>query len=182
LLNASSPTIVVRSAAPLARLAPIARKIFQDLAPDVPVKFSRFEDDMGAWLAERRFLLLLVMLFGTAALTLGAIGIYGVVAFSVVRRTQEIGIRVAMGARRSHVLGLVIGEGARIAAIGIVIGVGVSLAVTRLIASLLFGVSATDPVMYAGVAILLVTVSLIASYIPALRAMRTDPICALRCN
>src|ERR1700738_4191514 len=108
----------MRRAASTGEIVSAARRIFHDLAPDVPVKFSTFADEMGGWLADRRFLLLLVGLFAAAALGLAAVGIYGVVAFSVTRRTQEIGIRVALGARRGNILRLVLGEGARMAALG----------------------------------------------------------------
>jgi putative ABC transport system permease protein len=175
----SSPTVVVRSAAPAGEIVSAARGIFRDLAPEVPVKFSTFEAELGGWYADRRFLLLLVGLFAAAGLVLAAVGIYGVVAFSVTRRTQEIGIRMALGAQRRDVLRLVLGEGARMAALGVVIGVAASLVITHLISTLLFGVSATDPVTFAGVAILLTLVALAASYIPAHRAMRVDPITAL---
>jgi putative ABC transport system permease protein len=176
----SSPTILMRSVAPSGQIISAARGIFHDLAPDVPVKFSTFADEMGGWLADRRFLLLLVGLFASAALALAAVGIYGVVAFSVARRTQEIGIRMAIGAGRSDVLRLVLGEGARMAVFGVVIGMGASLAITRLMSTLLFGISPTDPLTFAGVAVLLSFVTLAASYVPANRAMRVDPMTALR--
>jgi putative ABC transport system permease protein len=176
----SSPTILMRTAAPPAEIVSVARGIFHDLAPDAPVKFSTFAQEMGGWLADRRFLLLLVGLFAAAALALAAVGIYGVVAFSVTRRTQEIGIRMSLGAQRGNVLRLILGEGARMAAFGVLIGIGVSLAITRVTATLLFGISATDPLTFVGVAALLSVVALLASYIPARRAMRVDPIVALR--
>jgi putative ABC transport system permease protein len=176
----SSPTIVMRSAAPAGEIVSAARGIFHDLAPDVPVKFSTFADEMGGWLADRRFLLLLVGSFAAAALALAAVGIYGVVAFSVTRRTQEIGIRMALGAQRSDVLRQVVGEGARLAALGVVIGIGASLAITRLMSTLLFGISATDPLTLVGVAVLSSVVALLASYIPARRATCVDPLEALR--
>ena len=176
----SSPTILLRSARPLGEIVSAARGIFHDLGPDAPVKFSTFADEMGGWLADRRFLLLLVGLFAAAALALAAVGIYGVVAFSVTRRTQEIGIRMALGAQRSDVLRLVVGEGARLAVLGVAIGIAASAIITRLLSSLLFGVSATDPITFAGVAVLLSLVALIASYIPARRGMRLDPNTALR--
>jgi putative ABC transport system permease protein len=176
----SSPTIIMRSDAPTGEIVASARDIFHELAPDVPVKFSTFADEMGGWLADRRFLLLLVGLFGVAALALAAVGIYGVVAFSVTRRTQEIGIRMALGAQRSDVLRLVVGEGARMAAVGVVIGIVASLVITRLMSTLLFGISATDPLTFAGAAVLLSVVALAASYIPAHRAMRVNPVTALR--
>jgi predicted permease len=176
----SSPTIVMRSAAPMAEIVPAARDVFRDLAPDIPVKFSTFADEMGGWLADRRFLLLVVGLFAAAALALAAVGLYGVVAFSVARRVQEIGIRMALGAQRGHIIRQIMGEGARLAAIGVAIGVAASVAVTRLLSSLLFGTSATDPITFAGVAVLLSLVALLASYIPARRAMNLDPTTALR--
>jgi putative ABC transport system permease protein len=180
-LNAnSSPTILMRSAAPPAEIVSAAHGIFHDLAPDAPVKFSTFAEEMGGWLADRRFLLLLVGLFAAAALALAAVGIYGVVAFSVTRRTQEIGIRMALGGQRGDVLRLVLGEGARMAALGVAIGIAASMAITRLMSTLLFGVSATDPLTFACVVALLSLVALLASYIPARRAMRVDPIIALR--
>jgi predicted permease len=176
----STPTILVRSAAPAGEIVTTARGIFHDLAPDVPVKFSTFANEMGGWLADRRFLLLLVGLFAAAALALAAIGIYGVVAFSVTRRTQEIGIRMALGAGRSDVMRMVVGEGARLALAGVAIGIAASLIITRLLSSLLFGISATDPITFLGVAALLSLVAMFASYIPARRAMRLDPNIALR--
>jgi len=176
----SSPTILVRSVAPVGAITAAARSIFHDLAPDVPVKFSTFENEMGGWLADRRFLLLLVGLFAAAALALAAVGIYGVVAFSVARRTQEIGVRIALGAQRGKILRLVLGEGARMAVLAVAIGIGASLAITRLMSALLFGTSATDPLTFIGVAVLLAGVTLLASYIPARRAMRVDPMVALR--
>lgn len=176
----SSPTILMRSAAPPAQIVSAARGVFHDLAPDAPVKFSTFGQEMGGWLADRRFLLLLVGLFAAAALALAAVGIYGVVSFSVARRTQEIGIRVSLGAQSGNVLRLILGEGARMAAFGVAIGIGASLVITRLMSALLFGVSATDPWTFAGVSLLLASVALLASYLPARRAMRVDPIIALR--
>jgi putative ABC transport system permease protein len=176
----SSPTILMRSAAPSAEIVSVARGIFHDLAPDAPVKFSTFAQEMGGWLADRRFLLILVGLFAAAALALAAVGIYGVVAFSVTLRIQEIGIRMSLGAQRGNVLRLILGEGARMAAFGVLIGIGVSLAITRVTSTLLFGISATDPLTFVGVGALLSVVALLASYIPARRAMRVDPIVALR--
>jgi predicted permease len=176
----TTPTILVRTTAPESEIISPARNIFHDLAPEVPVKFSTFSEQMGSWLAGRRFLLLLVGLFATAALALAAVGLYGVVAFFVTRRTQEIGIRMAVGAQKSDVLRLVLGEGVRLAGLGIAVGIVASLAITRLVASLLFGISTTDPLTFAGVAVVLFLVALAATYIPARRAMRVDPVTALR--
>jgi putative ABC transport system permease protein len=170
----------MRSAMPAAQIDFAARGIFRALAPDVPVKVSAFTDEMSGWLANRRFLLLIVGFFAAAALTLAAIGIYGVVAFSVARRTQEIGIRMALGGQCSHVLRLIVGEGARLAMLGVTIGIAASFALMRLVSSLLFGISAMDPITFVGVAVLLSLVALLASYLPARRAMRLDPNRALR--
>ena len=176
----SSPTIVLRGNGPSGQTVSAARGIFRALSPDVPVRISTFEIEMRGWLADRRSLLLLLGLFAAAALALAAVGIYGVVAFSVARRTQEIGIRMALGAQRGDVLRLVLGQGARLAAAGVAAGIAASFAVTRLLSSLLFGVRSTDPATFAGVAALLALVALLASYIPARRAMRLDPNAALR--
>ena len=170
----------MRAAVPAAQIVPAARAIFHDIDPEIPVKFSTFDAELGGWLADRRFILLLVVLFAVAALTLASIGLYGVVSFSVARRTQEIGIRVALGANRADVLRLVVGEGARLALGGVAVGITASFAITRGLSSLLFGVSATDPITFAAVAGMLTVVALLASYIPARRAMRLDPNNALR--
>jgi predicted lysophospholipase L1 biosynthesis ABC-type transport system permease subunit len=175
----STPTILMRTSASVGTTVDAARSVFHDLAPDAPVKFSTFEVEMSGWLADRRFLLLLVGSFAIAVV-LVVTGLYGVIAFFVTRRTQEIGIRMAIGAQRSDVLQLVLGEGLRLTVLWVVIGVITSLAATRLLSSLLFGISATDPFTFAGVAVLLSLVALAASYIPARRAMRVDPVTALR--
>jgi putative ABC transport system permease protein len=176
----TSPAIVLRTALPAGAIIPAARTAFRRLDPDIPVQFSTFAEALGGWLAEKRFLLLLAGVFAGAALLLAAVGIYGLVAHSVTRRTQEIGIRMALGAQRSDVLRLVLGEGARLAAVGVGVGLLLSFALTRLIASLLFGVSASDPFTFVLVAAILCSVALLASYIPARRAMRIDPVVALR--
>jgi putative ABC transport system permease protein len=130
--------------------------------------------------AAPRFQTILLTIFGALGLLLAIVGIYGVISYSVEQRTPEIGIRMALGAAPSKVMRLVLGQVLKIALIGIVIGVAASLALARLMATLLFGVSATDPATFAGVAILLIVVSVAASYIPARRATRVDPIAALR--
>ena len=176
----SAPAIVLRSKLLASAVVPTARAIFHELDPNIPVEFTTYTEALGGWMAEKRFLLLLAGAFAGAALALAAVGIYGIIAFSVTRRTQEIGIRVALGAQRSDVLRLVVGEGARLAAIGVVIGIALSFAVTQLMSSLLFDVKATDPLTFLVVAVLLSLVALLASYIPARRAMRLDPMIALR--
>ncbi len=123
---------------------------------------------------------ILLSSFATLALLLGAIGIYGVMSYAVTQRTHEIGVRIALGAQQRDVLRLVLGSGAKLALIGSAIGVGVSLALTRFLSSLLFGISPTDLLTFSGVAVLLMAVALVACYLPTRRAMRVDPMTALR--
>jgi predicted permease len=134
--------------------------------------------DQGLWAPEMGAALL--ALFGGLALVLAAVGVYGVLAYSVTQQTREIGIRMAMGAERSHVLLLVVGQGLKLAGAGLALGIVVALALTRQLSSLLFGVSAYDPLTYAGVVLILAIVALLACYIPAQRATRVDPLVALR--
>jgi predicted permease len=131
-------------------------------------------------LAARRFSMILLGIFAALALLLSSVGIYGVISYLVGQRTQEIGIRVALGARRWDVLRLVLSHSVQMAILGVLIGVAASLALTRLMDKMLYGVSATDPITFFAVAIILICVALAASYIPARRAMRVDPIIALR--
>src|SRR5580692_440738 len=131
-------------------------------------------------LASQRFSMAVFGIFAALALALASVGIYGVISYLVQQRTQEIGVRVALGAKRSDVLRLILGEGMRMAGAGVILGLGVSFGLTRLMASLLFGVSATDPLTFAAVALLLAGVALAACYLPARRAMRVDPMVALR--
>src|SRR5262249_24817875 len=130
--------------------------------------------------AEPRFNMLLVSGFAVLALLLAGIGIYGVIAYSVMQRTHEIGVRMALGAGRWDVLRLVVGEGVGLALVGVVLGLGAAIGLTRLMATLLFGVGATDTVTYGGVAAVLLTVAILASYLPSRRAMRVEPVTALR--
>ena len=134
--------------------------------------------DQGLWAPEMGAALLTV--FGGLAMVLAAVGVYGVLAYSVTQQTREIGIRMAMGAERRDVLGLVVGQGVKLTGAGLALGILVSFALTRQLSSLLFGVSAYDPLTYAGVTVILVSVALLACYIPARRATRVDPLVALR--
>ena len=122
----------------------------------------------------------LLSVFGASALLLATIGIYGVVAFAVAQRTHEIGIRIALGADRRDILKLIVGQGMILIAIGAGVGLALALTATQLLKSLLFGVSATDPLTFVSVVFVLAGVALLACYMPALRAMKVDPLVALR--
>jgi putative ABC transport system permease protein len=174
-------TFVVRTAADPASLISRIRTEVGAMDRDVPVADL---STLGSWVAEARaptrFLLALSGTFAGLALVLAAIGLYGVVSFSARQRTREIGVRVALGATDRDVRRLILGQGMIVAAIGIVLGLGASLALTRVVSSYLVGVSATDPVTFVGVPLVLLGVAALASYLPARRAMTIDPVRALR--
>jgi putative ABC transport system permease protein len=157
-----------------------ARGILQDLNPEIPASFRTFSQVYSVSLGSRRFNLILIGFFGITALLLATAGVFGVMAYSVSRRTREIGVRVALGARRRDVLMMILGQGLRTIITGIALGVTGSLALTRTVKSLLFGVTATDPLTFGSVILLLIGTALLACYIPARRGTRVDPMVALR--
>ncbi len=173
--------VVVRTKGSPTALLPAIRDAIEKLnSENVIFETKPLQGIVAESLADRRFSMVLLSIFAALALLLSSIGIYGVISYVVGQRTHEIGIRMALGAQRVDVLRLMLGEGMRMALIGVAIGVAVALGLTHLMATMLFGVSATDPVTFAGVAIVLIAVALAACYIPARRAMRVDPIVALR--
>jgi putative ABC transport system permease protein len=174
-------TILVRTSNDPLALVTTIRGELQQLDPDLPMAAVATMDQLlSDSLSRSRFTMLLLGIFSAVALVLAAVGIYGLIAYSVTQRTQELGIRIALGAQRRDVLRLVLGQGARLTLLGVTLGLLAALAISRLLASMLFGVSATDPLTFAGVVALLATVALLASFIPARRATRVDPIVALR--
>jgi putative ABC transport system permease protein len=173
-------TVTMLSDADTRLVTSAARGILQDLDPEVPARFRTFSQVYADSLGSRRFNVILVGFFGIVALLLATAGVFGVMAYSVSRRTREIGVRVALGAGSGEVLRMILSQGLRTIFIGVAIGIAGSLALTRTVASLLFGVTATDPLTFGGVTLLLVGVALLACIVPARRATKVDPMVALR--
>jgi putative ABC transport system permease protein len=174
-------SLVVRTHGDAAALSPVVREAIRSVDKDQPiVRVATMDSLLAATGAERRFALVLFEAFGLVALALAAIGIYGVLSGSVTERTREIGIRLALGAQRMDVVQLVLRQALRFAIVGAAAGLMGGLMISRLIAGLLYAVRPTDPATFAGVAFILIVVALLASYVPARRAMRVDPIVALR--
>jgi predicted permease len=173
--------LVVRATRPAASLAPDVRTVMKAFDPNLPAtEFTTLEQIVDHAVAPRKLITHLLTAFSSLALGLAAIGLYGVIAYSVSQRTREIGIRMAVGAQRGDVLRLIVGEGLKTAVLGVLLGLIVARFATRVLESLLFGVTATDPFIFATNAAILVAVALLASVIPARRAARVDPMVALR--
>jgi predicted permease len=173
-------TLTMLSDADMRSVTSAARGVLQDLNPEIPARFRMFSEVYSASLGARRFNVVLIGFFGITALLLATAGVFGVMAYSVSRRTREIGVRIALGARPGDALTMVLGQGLRTISIGVAIGIAGSLALTRTVESLLFGVTPTDPLTFGSVTLLLVGAALLACYIPARRATRVDPMVALR--
>jgi putative ABC transport system permease protein len=162
-------------------LAATVRKTVWEIDKDQPVSnISTMENVLSESVARQRFSMLLLGIFAGLALILAAVGIYGVMSYSIAQRTHEIGIRMALGAQKSDVLKLAVGQGLKLVLIGVAIGLVAAFILTRVMASLLFGVSATDPTTFITISLVLISVALLASYIPARRATKVDPMIALR--
>jgi predicted permease len=172
--------LVIRTAAEPTAVVSAAREILRGLDPNMPPKFATLSELASGSVHGRRFDAVLLGVFAASALLLAVAGMYGVMAYSVARRTNEFGVRIALGATRATILRAVLEQGLVTAAAGVALGLAASFAVTRSMASLLFGLDPVDPVSYAGVALLLMAIALAASYVPARRATRVDPMVALR--
>ena len=181
LLAENSMSVIVRTSLAPTALASVLRAAVRRSDPELPVDDIRpMQDRIDDSLMQRRSSVLLTSLFAAAALTLAAIGTYGVLSYAVTQRRREFGIRLAIGAQRRDILKLVLGGGLRLAALGVALGLAGSFALEQLLESLLFGVTAHDPGVFVGIALLLLAVTSIACVVPAFRATRVDPVEALR--
>ena len=177
----SGMEMVVRSSRPPESLARDVRGALAAYDPSLPTgDFYELERLIDNAVAPRRLTTRLLGFFSALALTLAALGLYGLVAYSVVQRTQEIGIRMAIGAQRRDVLALVVGSGLRLVGLGVALGLAGAYLMSRVLRTLLFGVSVHDPLVFAGNAALLIAIATLACLVPALRATRVNPIIALR--
>jgi ABC-type antimicrobial peptide transport system permease subunit len=173
--------VLVRFAGDPQAVTTAIRSSLRNMSSDqVMYEVQTMEEVIADTLAERRFSMIVLGVFAALALGLASMGIYGVISYLVGQRTREIGIRIALGAKRGDMLRMVLGEGMKMAVIGVGVGLIASLGLTRLMANMLFGVKATDPLTFAVLALILVAVALVACYVPARRAMQVDPIVALR--
>jgi putative ABC transport system permease protein len=162
-------------------VAPAVRRMIREIDPDQPVSDVRTMNQvMAEWVGRDRFNTLLLGVFAGLAALLAAVGIFGVMSYSVTLRTREIGLRMALGAQPGEVLKVILKQGLLLTSIGIGLGMAGALALTRLMSGLLFGVESTDPATFAAIVLLFAFVALIACYIPARRATRVDPLIALR--
>ncbi|HEV2665980.1 MAG TPA: ABC transporter permease, partial [Blastocatellia bacterium] len=174
-------TFAMRTTSDASALASSLRRVARDVEPAIQVRDVRSLDDVvNAALHQERVLTQLGVALSLFALALACLGLYSVLSFAVVQRTREIGVRIALGAQRKDVLSLVVGRGVKLAALGLAIGLPAALVVTRFVATLLYGVTATDPVVFIGVSLLLLLVAMLASWLPARRATEIDPITVLR--
>jgi predicted permease len=178
--NATALKLMIRTATEPQTFAPILRKRVQAESPDVPMKFATMQVLLDQNLAAPRFRTILLGIFAALAVCLAMAGVYGVLAYAVAQRSSEIGLRMALGANRHNVVGMVLRQGIGVAAIGMAFGIAGSVAATRVIAGFLYGVEPGDPLTYAAVVGFLGIATLAASYVPARRAVGIDPLTALR--
>jgi predicted permease len=175
-------TVTMLSDADTPSVTSAARAILQEINPDLPARFRTFQQVYSASLGSRRFNVILIGFFAITAMLLATAGVFGVMAYAVSRRTREFGVRLALGATSGDVLRMVVGQGMRTILMGVAIGIAGSFALTRTVSSLLFGITATDPITFGGVTLLLIVVALLACYLPARHATKVDPVVALRCE
>jgi putative ABC transport system permease protein len=174
-------SLVVRTMGSQPGLAETIRQEILKLDSEQPVSNIRsMEQAVTSSLSARRFTLTLLGIFAGAALALAIIGLYGVMAYTVAQRSHEIGIRMALGAERGHVMKLIVGQGLKLVLLGLVLGIAGALAMTRFLKTMLFGISPTDPMTFGSIAVMLTAVALLACWIPARRATKVDPLVALR--
>jgi putative ABC transport system permease protein len=174
-------TYIVRGNVPVTTLVPQLRRAVSSVDPLVPlVRVSTFDEALSGRLAMPRFTMLLLVMLGGTGLVLAIVGVYGVVSYFVTQRTHELGVRVALGASSGSLQWLVVRQGVTFAIVGVAIGGALGLAASRLLRSMIFGITPHDPITFAIVGLTLALVAVVASYIPARRATRIDPLEALR--
>ena len=173
-------TLAIRGTGGVRRLSSALQQQLQAKLPDTPIDIRPLSSQVEATIVRERMMATLAGAFGALALILACVGLYGLLAYSVARRTREIGIRMALGARESRVVAMVLRSGARPVLAGIAIGLPAAWAASRLVESMLFALQPDDPAVIAGAAALLMTAALLASYLPARRASRLEPVTALR--
>jgi hypothetical protein len=178
--TAAELKVVIQGAIDVATTTAAVRRIVTELDADVPVAFRTLREVVSASLADRRFMLLVLGLFGAVALVLATLGVYGVVAYIAARRTGEIGVRMALGARSRDVERLLLRQGIGLACAGVALGLLVAFAVSRAVGALLYGVGVADPATFAAAAAALLLAALLASWLPAHRASQLHPVVALR--
>ncbi len=177
------PTFVVRMASVPPNVESVLRKAIQSVNPTLIARRTRVGDDyLREALAPTRFAMALLGTFSLVALVLSVVGLYGSITYTVTQRTREIGIRVALGASPRAVIGLILGDGVKLAVAGLVIGLAAAIATTRTLTSLLYAVTPGDPLTFILIAVAVALIALLASYIPARRAVRIDPVDALRAD
>jgi putative ABC transport system permease protein len=172
--------ILVRSQGNPDGISALVPRVVRALDPNVQVSAATLGKSAERWVWFSQVGAMISSSLGILGLFLASLGIYGVMSYSVTQRTHELGVRIALGANRSDILKLVLGQGLRISLVGLAVGLAIALAVTRVIAAMLYGVKPTDPVTFGSVSLLLAAVALIASYLPARRAAKVEPLIALR--
>jgi ABC-type antimicrobial peptide transport system permease subunit len=175
------PSWIVKTSAPLAGITPLVRQAFAEVDRQLAVSDVRSMEDLIAQsIARQNFNMLLLTIFGAIALLLAAVGVYGIMSYSVEQATHDISVRLALGAARRDIFSLVIGRGMTLAGTGLALGAAGAFAASRVLSQMLYGVKPTDPSTYAAAIVSLAAIALFACYLPARRAMRVDPIAALK--